>query len=197
MPTASERPLAIGIMGPHLTGKSTFVSRLSLELRKSGYQVATIPALVERAQRLGIPILHNHTWASTMWFITRGISDELEAWAHADIILVNGAVPDALAYYQAALEYRGDEASDAEIEHLEDLVRHHSSNYNLLFRTAVAGDAHAEDGNRDDDEREFRRLADRWVRRVSESLDLASLPLPPTNRDSALDLAISYVTEHA
>ncbi|WP_410611384.1 hypothetical protein [Amycolatopsis sp. lyj-109] len=191
MPGASERPLTIGIMGPHLTGKSTFISRLALELRRNGYQVATIAALVERAQRLGIPILHNHSWASTMWFITRGISDELEAWVHADVILVNGAVPDALAYYRAALEHRGDASGQAELDQLESLVRNHSSNYNLLFRTTL--DAAATDGETDDEV--FRRLADRWVRRVAESLDVTNVPVPSSDHGTALELAIGYVIE--
>ncbi|MEU0533438.1 hypothetical protein [Amycolatopsis tolypomycina] len=191
MPGASERPLTIGIMGPHLTGKSTFISRLALELRRNGYQVATIAALVERAQRLGIPILHNHSWASTMWFITRGISDELEAWVHADVILVNGAVPDALAYYRAALEHRGDVPGPAELDQLESLVRNHSSNYNLLFRTTL--DAAATDGETDDEV--FRSLADRWVRRVAESLEVTNIPVPSSDHGTALELAIGYVIE--
>ncbi|MFJ7218908.1 AAA family ATPase [Amycolatopsis sp. NPDC098790] len=192
MPGASDRPLTIGITGPHLTGKSTFISRLALELRRNGYQVATIAALVERAQRLGIPILHNHSWASTMWFITRGISDELEAWVHADVILVNGAVPDALAYYHAALEHRGEEPRSTEIAQLESLVRSHSSNYNLLFRTTL--ETNATDGEADDED--FRRLADRWVRRVAESLEVTNVPVPSSDHDTALELAVSYVIEH-
>jgi len=192
MPGASDRPLTIGITGPHLTGKSTFISRLALELRRNGYQVATIAALVERAQRLGIPILHNHSWASTMWFITRGISDELEAWVHADVILVNGAVPDALAYYRAALEHRGEEPRPTEIDQLESLVRSHSSNYNLLFRTTL--ETNTTGGEADDEE--FRRLADRWVRRVAESLEVTNVPVPSPDHDTALELAISYVIEH-
>ncbi|MBE1494089.1 hypothetical protein H4696_001189 [Amycolatopsis lexingtonensis] len=191
MPGVAERPLTIGIMGPHLTGKSTFVSRLALELRRNGFQVATIAALVERAQRLGIPILHNHSWASTMWFITRGISDELEAWLHADVILANGAVPDALAYYRAALQHRGEEPVEAEIAQLEGLVQHHSSNYSLLFRTTLATDT----GHEDDNDGGFRRLADRWARHVAEKLDVTSIPLPSPDHDAALELAISYVSE--
>jgi hypothetical protein len=197
MAPAAERPLTIGIMGPHLTGKSTFVSRLALELRRNGYQVATIAALVERAQRLGMPILHNHTWASTMWFITRGISDELEAWAHADVVLVNGAVPDALAYYRAALEHRGEQIRQAEIEQLECLVRNHSANYNLLFRTTLAVDAPIDVAESDDDERQFRHLADYWVQRVADNLAVTIVPLPPSNHDTALDLAVNYVRERA
>ncbi len=195
MAAAQERPLTIGIMGPHMTGKSTFVSRLALELRRNGYQVATIAALVERAQRLGMPILHNHTWASTMWFITRGISDELEAWAHADVVLVNGAVPDALAYYRAALEHRGEQVPQAEIEQLECLVRNHSANYNLLFRTTIAADASIDTTETDDDETQFRHRADHWVQQVAESLAVTTVPLPPSDHDAALNLATSYVRE--
>ncbi|MGW4526936.1 hypothetical protein [Amycolatopsis sp. NPDC004378] len=192
MPGAVERPLTIAIMGPHLTGKSTFVSRLALELRRNGFQVATIAALVERAQRLGIPILHNHSWASTMWFITRGISDELEAWLHADVILVNGAVPDALAYYRAALQHRGEEPDPAKIEQLEHLVRNHSSNYNLLFRTTLAPDTSREDEH----DGGFRRLADHWVCQVAERLEVANIALAPSDHDSALEFAVNHVSEH-
>lgn len=94
-----EPPVVIGVVGTHSTGKSTFLARLAHDLRAQGVQVATVADLGEEAQRRGLPMLFNHTWASTLWFITRGISQELEAWPHADVVLVDRAAPDALGYY--------------------------------------------------------------------------------------------------
>lgn len=72
-----------------------------------GYCVASVADLGENALRMGLPILENHTWASTLWFMTRGISNEVEAWSHADVILVDRPVPDALGYYRAGPHLQG------------------------------------------------------------------------------------------
>jgi len=87
-----EPPITIGVLGAHSTGKSTFLARLAHELRRRHVQVATVADLGEQAQRNGMPILFNHTWASTLWFVTKGISQELEAWAHAEVVLVDRAI---------------------------------------------------------------------------------------------------------
>jgi hypothetical protein len=95
--------------GTHSTGKSTFLARLAHVLRREGIEVATVADLAEQAHRTGLPILHAHNYTSTLWIITRGISEELAAWPHADVLLVDRPVPNALGYSFAALAYR-DEA---------------------------------------------------------------------------------------
>ena len=70
-----DRPVTIAVLGTHSTGKSTFLARLAHELRRQDVQVATVADLGEQAQRIGLPILINHTFTSTLWIITRGISN--------------------------------------------------------------------------------------------------------------------------
>lgn len=189
-----ERPVTIGVLGTHSTGKSTFLARLAHELRRQHVEVATVADLGEEAQRMGMPILYNHTWASTLWIVTRGISYELEAWLHADVVLVDRAVPDALGYYRAALDYRGEDADPAELAYLEALVRGHSTRYDLMFRTALdssipLGNRKARDNNHD-----FRALADHHVSNVLRELALPHQLLPADGHDEAIHHAVYFST---
>lgn len=189
-----EKPLVIGVLGTHSTGKSTFLARLAHDLRRQHIQVATVADLGEQAQRTGLPILHNHTWASTLWFATRGISYELEAWRHGDVVLVDRPVPDALGYYRAALEYRGEQPEPKTLAYLESLVRGHSVHYDLLFRTTLDTSIPLGDNKERDEDSEFRVLADRYVGGVLEELNLAHELLPADGHDQALFRAIDFVT---
>lgn len=188
-----EKPVVIGVLGTHSTGKSTFLARLAHDLRRRHLLVATVADLGEQAQHAGLPILHNHTWASTLWFVTRGISYELEAWRHGDVVLVDRPVPDALGYYRAALEYRGAQSEPDSLAYLESLVRGHSAHYDLLFRTTLDASIPLGDNKERDENSEFRVLADRFVGRVLDELDLAHELLPADGHDRALFRAIEFV----
>ncbi|WP_433727819.1 AAA family ATPase [Nocardia sp. CA-129566] len=190
-----EQPVTIAVVGTHSTGKSTFLARLAHDLRRSGLQVATVADLGEQAQRMGLPILWNHTWVSTLWIVTRGISNELEAWLHGDVVLIDRAVPDALGYYRAALEYRDESADPDEWAYLEALARFHSDRYDLIFRTQL--DPHIPLGTNKfrDDNQQFRILADHHVESVLRELTLPSLPLTADGHDTALALACDFVAE--
>ncbi|MEV2218482.1 AAA family ATPase [Nocardia vinacea] len=188
-----EEPITIAVVGTHSTGKSTFLARLAHELRRTGIEVATVADLGEQAQRMGLPILWNHTWVSTLWIMTRGISNELEAWLHADVVLVDRAVPDALGYYRAALEYRGETADPDATAYLQTLARCHTDRYNLIFRTQLdpsipLGTNKIRDGNQ-----KFRTLADHHVEAVLRELALPWLPLDADGHDTALALALEFV----
>jgi nucleoside-triphosphatase THEP1 len=73
------QPITIGVAGTHSTGKTTFLHRVQSELERSGRRVETVGQIAARARVVGFPILDQHTAASTLWVITRGISEELEA----------------------------------------------------------------------------------------------------------------------
>jgi hypothetical protein len=135
-----ERPVTIAVAGTHSTGKSTFLARLAHVLRREGIEVATVADLAEQAHRTGLPILHAHNYSSTLWIMARGISEELATWPHADVLLVDRPVPDALGYYLAALAYRGETPDPTAIEHLSALARHHSAHYDLVMRTVLDQD---------------------------------------------------------
>ncbi|WP_280336093.1 AAA family ATPase [Nocardia wallacei] len=190
-----DQPVTIAVVGTHSTGKSTFLARLAHELRRTGLQVATVADLGEQAQRMGMPILWNHTWTSTLWIMTRGISNELEAWLHGDVVLVDRAVPDALGYYRAALAYRGETADAERWAYLETLARAHSHRYDLIFRTQLDPDIPLGTNKPRDGNHQFRTLADRYVEAVLCELALPWLPLAADGHDAALTLAARFVAE--
>jgi predicted ATPase len=192
-PPEVEPPITIGVLGAHSTGKSTFLARLAHELRRRHIQVATVADLGEQAQRNGMPILFNHTWASTLWFVTKGISQELEAWAHAEVVLVDRAVPDALGYYQAALAYRREEGDPRALAYLRSVVRGHSRFYDLIFRTTMDPDIPLGDNKERDRDDEFRTLADHHVERVLNELGIPHEPLAADGHDQALERAVTYI----
>ncbi|MBB4966364.1 AAA family ATPase [Saccharothrix violaceirubra] len=184
-----ERPVVLGVLGTHSTGKSTFLARLAHDLRRDGVQVSTVADLGEQAQRAGLPILRNHTWASTLWIVTRGVSDELAAWPHCDVLLVDRPVPDALGYYRAALADRC-ETSDPEVTaRLHRLVVDHSRHYDLLYRTVVdPGIPLGVDKPRDTDA-EFRLLVDHHLGVVLDEFALPHRLLHADGHDHALNQA--------
>lgn len=188
-----EQPITIGIMGAHSTGKSTLLARIAHELRLRKIAVATLSDLGEQAKRLGIPILHNHTWASTQWFITRGISNEIEAWCHAEVVLVDRAVPDALGYYLAALHYRNQTPDPSRTGVLAHLVRTHSPNYNLLFRTTLDPALPLGTDKPRDSDQLFRQLADHHVGRVADDLGIPCRALAARDHDRAITDAVDFV----
>ncbi|MFD0203758.1 MULTISPECIES: AAA family ATPase [Saccharothrix] len=188
-----EKQVAVAVLGAHSTGKSTFLARLAHRLRREHVQVSTVADLGEQAQRIGLPILRNHTWASTLWIITRGISEELEAWMHADVVLVDRPVPDALGYYRAALAYRGEQPDPRVQARLEALVRDHSTTYDLLYRTTLDPEIPLGDNKHRDPDQTFRQLADHHVAAVLHDLGLPHRLLPFGDHDQALDDTLDFI----
>ncbi|MCO1575476.1 ATP-binding protein [Crossiella sp. SN42] len=189
-----EQPVTVAVLGTHSTGKSTFLARLAHELRRRHISVGTVADLGEQAQRIGLPILFNHTWASTLWIMTRGISDEIEASLHSDVVLVDRPVPDALGYYRAALEYRRETADPVQLTKLHEIARGHSDRYDLTFRTTLDPTIPLGNNKIRDSNTEFRILADKHVGEVVRDLELPHELLHADGHDAALDQAISFVT---
>lgn len=187
-----DRPVTVGVLGTHSTGKSTFLARLAHELRRHDFEVATVADLGEQAQRIGLPILSSHTFTSTLWIITRGISDELEAWLHADVVLVDRAVPDALGYYRAALAYRQEAPDAAAVAHLETLVEAHSRYYDLMLRTTLDPSIPLGDNKTRNSDIDFRVLADHYISRVLHEMRLPHELLPADGQDRALARVLAF-----
>ncbi|WP_378735560.1 AAA family ATPase [Nocardia brasiliensis] len=187
------RPVTIALTGTHSTGKTTWLKRLASELRRDRIEVAMVADLGIHAQSIGLPILFDHTWASTLWIITRGISNEIEAWTKADVVLIDRSVPDALAYYEAALEYRGQPADPHRIEHLEDLVANHCFNYDLTLRTILDPCLPLGVSKPRDTDIEFRALADRHVEKVLNRLDIDHNTLRADGHKRALIETVAFI----
>lgn len=130
-------PLRIGVTGAHSTGKTLLLRRIEMELRSHGIQVARTGGLGRRAAALGLPKMHHHTAASTEWVIAQGIADEAAAAQQADVVLVDRAVMDALAYWHAALDYRGETADPGDDERLGLLAATQHHKYHLLLATVL------------------------------------------------------------
>lgn len=192
MVTPIERPLTIAVAGAHSTGKSTFLARLARELRLHELEVASVADLGENALRIGFPILHSHTYSSTLWIMTRGMSNEVATWPHTDVLLVDRAVPDALGYYLAALDYRDETPDPVALGHLRGLAAGHSVHYDLMFRTALDPLLPVGTNKPRDNDARFRRLADHHVGQVLADLDIPHRLLSADGHDAALDVAVSF-----
>lgn len=82
----------IAIAGTHSTGKTTLLANVECKLLGRGLRVTRVGNLAVEAKACGFPILRHHTFTSTLWIMTRGISLELEAGLSSDIVLVDRPV---------------------------------------------------------------------------------------------------------
>lgn len=77
--TDFTRPVTIAITGTHSTGKSSFLHTLAEQLHRDRIEVAIVADLGAEAAANGLPILDRHTWATTLWFLSRGMAAETRA----------------------------------------------------------------------------------------------------------------------
>ncbi|GJL52527.1 MAG: hypothetical protein NPIRA01_37540 [Nitrospirales bacterium] len=129
--------IKLGIAGTHSTGKSTLITQLGTTLTERGFRVKCVSDLATEASNTGFPILQNHTFESTLWIMSRGISCELEASLQADVVLVDRPIMDAMAYLLAALNHRGCKLSPDESKYLFDLAQHHARTYAIICKTVL------------------------------------------------------------
>jgi hypothetical protein len=157
----TPKPIRIGVLGTHSTGKTTLLKRIEMELRGHGVTVARTGRLAKRAAALGLPKMQHHTSESTEWIITQGVADEIVAAQGAQVVLVDRASFDAIAYLRAALEYRGESMRRLELERLRILATTQAPKYDLLLAT-VLDSTMPVDTSHDYDAR-YRKLVDRHV----------------------------------
>ena len=155
-------PIRIGVTGAHSTGKTLLLRRIERELRAHGARVARTGRLGRRAADIGLPKMDQHTAQSTEWIIAQGIADEIAAAAHgATVVLADRAMVDALAYYHAALEFRGETAHPTDDERLRLLAAMQYPKYDLLLATVLDDSAPVEQRHAYDPR--YRALVDRHV----------------------------------
>lgn len=157
----TPKPIRIGVLGTHSTGKTTLLKRIEMELRGHGLTVARTGRLAKRAAAVGLPKMQFHTSESTEWIITQGVADEIVAAQGAQVVLVDRASFDAIAYLRAALEYRGESMRRLELERLRILATTQAPKYDLLLAT-VLDSTMPVDTSHDYDAR-YRKLVDRHV----------------------------------
>jgi hypothetical protein len=186
----TAQPIRIGVLGTHSTGKTTLLKRIEMELRAEGITVQRTGRLGKRAAAAGLLKMQHHTAQSTEWIITQGIADEIGAIAQgAEVVLLDRAAHDAIAYFHAALEYRGDTAPRLERERLLTLASTQLPKYHLLLAT-VLDESVPVDTSHDYDPR-YRRLVDQHVHRLLDSDDIPHLRVhsDPGSQAHTIDVA--------
>jgi hypothetical protein len=162
--------IKLGVAGTHSTGKTTLVTNLKRSLEQRGLRVKRIGDLATQARNLGFPILREHTFESTLWIMTRGISETLEIGLDADIVIVDRPAFDALGYLRAALAHRDELLPELQHKYLMDLARYDAGSYDVLCKT-VLDSAIALGPDRDPDP-VFRASADAQIELVMKSLEI-------------------------
>lgn len=129
--------------------------------------------------------------------MTKGMSAEIEAWPHVDVLLVDRPVPDAFAYYLAALEHRGELPHPTLLGHLRTIAAQHAVHYDRIFRTAICPDEPPETTSFGHADTRYRHLADEHIARVLADLHIPHQILTRTDHDAALAHATEFAILHA
>ncbi|WP_405434860.1 AAA family ATPase [Streptomyces anulatus] len=160
-------PIRIGVLGTHSTGKTLLLRRIEMELRANGATPVRTGGIGKRAAQTGLPKMERHTPASTEWIIAQGIADEIAAAAQgADVVLADRAAPDAVAYLNAALEYRGEQLHRHERDRLLTLASTQVPKYDLLLATVL--DPSVPVQKKHDYDPRYRRLVDEHTHALLE-----------------------------
>lgn len=183
--------VVIGVAGTHSTGKSTFCNELRTALESKGIRVETIPSFGALAVQQGIPLLTQHTYDSTMWFIDRTLEAEQAARANAEVVIVDRPIIDAVAYWNAAVEYRGCEVAAHEIEAIGALMIGHSPNYTTVLATKLDPSIALGPG-RDTDSR-YRAAVDAHLHELLNRHSIQHQVLSPGAREALLAQVIADV----
>jgi len=182
----------LAVAGSHSTGKTTLLGCVESVLRDEGYRVKRVSDLAVEARTHGFPILREHTFASTLWIMTRGITLELEAELNADVVLVDRPVADAMGYLRAALKHRSSRLSEREEAYLRMLVKHHSTTYQRIFKTAIDAKRPIDANKVRDMDPHFRSEVDLALESVFSDFEIPFEALniePNTARDQVLQFA--------
>jgi predicted ATPase len=179
------------VAGTHSTGKTTFVQDLERAFAKIGVRTARVDDLAVSAREHGFPILRDHTYESTLWIMTHGISLELELAMAAPVVIVDRPVPDALGYLRAALEYRQAALAEGEVTCLEMLAKHHSGSYQVLFKTIVDRTVAIDRTKERDFDDGYRLTCAKHIENVFTDLVIPFRPLPVDGNRAGIELALA------
>lgn len=185
-------PLYIGAAGTHSTGKTSFCDSLEKQLLAKGIRVARVPSFGKEAAAKGIPLLHNHTYQSTLWIIERTIEAQLDAEKKGDVVLVDRPVPDALAYLRAAMEFRSECPDPSKISEIEEMVQKELLRYDFLFATVL--DQSIPLGQGRDSDLRFRALVAKHLDQVLQDLNASHQKLSTKNFNCLIDEATTKMS---
>lgn len=179
------KPVLLGVTGTHSTGKSTFCDDLKVSLECKGISVATIPSFGRLAVQQGIPLLTQHTYDSTMWFIDRTLEAQRTAADNAEVILVDRPIMDAVAYWNAAVEHRGTPAPMHQIDAINALITSQLPGYTTIVATRL--DSSIALGPGRDTNLVFRQSVDTHLHQILNHFGIQHQMLVPHVRGALLD----------
>ena len=180
-----KRQLKIGVFGTHSTGKTSFLVKVKEALSRERVSAIRIPGLALEAEKLGFPILRNHTFESTLWLMTKCITLELED-RESSALLVDRPPVDALGYLLAAVDYRRETLPQGEREYLYDLARHHSMRYDFIAYSKLDPTKPVDNSKPRDSDKVFRQLVDEKFQEMLSSVIPNAFVLTEDRRDSAV-----------
>ncbi|WP_257042325.1 ATP-binding protein [Streptomyces sp. TLI_55] len=189
--TSTAQPRRIAVLGTHSTGKTTLLKRIEMELRGHGLTVSRTGQLGKRAAAAGLPKMQHHTALSTEWIIAQGILDETNAVAQgAEVVLIDRASLDAIAYFEAAMAFRAETPHRLERERLLALAATQFPKYDLVFATLLDPDMPVDTSH--DYDPAFRRLVDDRVHRLlaNDVIHHQVVTSDPDSQAHAVDVAV-------
>ncbi|MES1173202.1 MAG: hypothetical protein ABUL62_02650 [Myxococcales bacterium] len=163
--------IKFGVAGTHSTGKSTLVADLDVALTRRGLSVGRVGDLAKTARALGFPILREHTFESTLWIMSHGISAQLQVGLKNDVVLVDRPALDAVGYLWAALQYRKEQLSSAHEQYLLALAACDAATYCVLCKTEL--DPEIPLGPERDKDSAFRVAAGEQIAAVFSRIELS------------------------
>jgi hypothetical protein len=185
------KPVLLGVTGTHSTGKSTFCEALKVSLECKGICVATIPSFGKLAVQQGIPLLTQHTYDSTMWFIDRTLEAQRAAADTAEVILVDRPIMDAVAYWNAAVEHRGTPAPMHQVDVVKSLITSQLPGYTTIVATRL--DSSIALGPGRDTNLLFRASVDSHLHKILSDFGIQHQMLVPDVRDALLDSLHTHI----
>lgn len=160
--------MKIAISGTHSTGKSTFIERLKAEL--STFRIGIVGNFATAARDRGFPILHNHTFSSTIWIMAYAITLEQASALNNDLVLVDRPIMEPIAYLHAALDIQGRTISADEEACLNSIARSYAFTYDILIKTVVAPSIPISSEKERNHDNEFRLLVDLKIQMLYKML---------------------------
>lgn len=179
------RKLIVGVTGTHSTGKTTFCNELQQKLKTHDIAVAMVPSFGKLAVQLNIPVLHEHTYDSTIWFINKTIEAQAHTSNNSTVVLVDRPVIDAFAYWRAAIDHRRVPMCEVELAKLRDVVEQQIPIYNYLVATEIDQTIPIAP-NRNNDQI-FRKNVDKHLKDTLQNLKIHHHILSTSNRSSVLN----------
>ena len=173
--------MKIAFIGTHGVGKTTLCYDLAAALKKLDLNVDIVK---EVARDCPLPINKETGLWSESWILHMQIAREIESCYRYPLVICDRSVLDNYAYlvYQAGT-----------VAHLEGLVKHWMSTYDLLFKVPILAPPRS-DGVRDTDSG-FQAGVDEVLDHLLRQKNIHSLTLPLGRRSDWIDECTRQVVE--